>query len=66
MLAEEKEKEKVRAAAVTCILCYNEALVIGIGPCNHQPICYKCIFKMRKFSNQKHCPICSVRQALDF
>ena len=32
----------------TCVICYEDTDVIGIGICNHSPICYTCIYKLRE------------------
>ena len=43
-----------------CILCAEVADFIGVGECNHEPICYRCIYKMRVISKNNSCPICKV------
>lgn len=43
-----------------CILCAEESEFIGVGECNHEPICYRCIYKMRAISKNNSCPICKV------
>lgn len=54
-----KEEEKN-----LCILCYEEANFIGIGKCNHKPICHVCSFKLRNLGGSKTCPICNVSRHL--
>ena len=44
-----------------CVLCYEVCEISGIGKCNHRPICYKCIYKLRAFSKTNVCPICNVK-----
>ena len=43
----------------TCILCYEEPVVIGLLPCNHRPVCHICSIKMCTGSLCA-CPVCKV------
>ncbi|CAK59149.1 unnamed protein product (macronuclear) [Paramecium tetraurelia] len=46
-----------------CVLCVQEADIIGLGHCNHKTFCYQCMIKMRVISKITMCPIC--KQQLD-
>lgn len=45
---------------LTCILCFEDEQIYGVGICNHGPICFKCIIKCRTKLESKTCPICKV------
>ena len=45
---------------VDCVLCAEEAEFVGVAQCNHEAICYRCIYKMRVISKNNSCPICKV------
>jgi hypothetical protein len=45
----------------TCILCFEDEKIFGVGFCNHGPICYKCIVKCRTKMDSNKCPICKVK-----
>ena len=39
-------------------MCCEEEPFVGLGKCNHQPICYKCSYKMHVVTKDSSCPIC--------
>ena len=41
-----------------CILCVEPVKIVAISECNHSPICYLCMIKMRIINKTPLCPIC--------
>lgn len=41
-----------------CILCVEPVKIAAISECNHSPICYLCMIKIRIINKNPLCPIC--------
>jgi len=40
------------------LLCAEPITFAGVMPCNHGPLCWLCLCRMRELMHDPHCPIC--------
>lgn len=52
----ENTSSTIRSSEDTCVVCYNDKVLIKTKPCNHRACCYDCIRQIRL--NDNRCPLC--------